>query len=423
MILVEKDLKIPKHDKVLKDTDKDKEKEKLYKANEKAYCELILACQGPIAFNIVRKCTTDELPTGNAYLAWNKLKERFDPRISNEKLQLKEKSTNSKLKDWKKSPDDWITELEIIVSQLDQMGYKITNEDFMMYVLGNLPEEYKSKVETLKTDLDNEHDPLTIERMTNKLILKNKKICKKNNYDSDDDKNKIKNKNKGTALTNADYPRSKGRCYTCGNFGHKNAHFPSKKNDAENDPRKRKPNVKCTRCGRWGHKYTDCWYYKKQQKEKNKGESANVTSETNTEKDIALITENPSGNEKVLLCTEIYEDVWIADSGASSHMTNTLQGMYNQRRISSKVKIGSGEYIEANIIGDVSGIAIQKDGTKTNITLCNIKYVPSLFCKLISLTTTMNIRFKMTGDGNGITIQDASTSYRFDQRIKSGEVE
>ena len=58
----------------------------------------------------------DNLPTGNAYLAWNKLKERFDPRTSNEKLQLKEKFTNSKLKDWKKSPDDWITELEIIVS-------------------------------------------------------------------------------------------------------------------------------------------------------------------------------------------------------------------------------------------------------------------------------------------------------------------
>ena len=42
MILVEKDPKIPKHDKVLKDTEVDKEKEKLCKANKKAYCELIL---------------------------------------------------------------------------------------------------------------------------------------------------------------------------------------------------------------------------------------------------------------------------------------------------------------------------------------------------------------------------------------------
>ena len=55
MILVEKEPKIPKHNKILKDTDTDREKEKLRKANEKTYYELILACQGPIAFNIVRK--------------------------------------------------------------------------------------------------------------------------------------------------------------------------------------------------------------------------------------------------------------------------------------------------------------------------------------------------------------------------------
>ena len=140
-----------------------------------------------------------------------------------------------------------------------------------------------------------------------------------------------------------------------------------------------------------------------------------MTSETKTEKDVALITENPDGNENILLCTEILEDVWIADSEASSHMTNTLQGIYNQRRISSKVKIGSGEYVEANIIGDVLGIVIRKDGMKTDITLRDVKYVPCLFCKLISLTTTMNRGFKMTGDGDRITIQKASMSYRFDQ--------
>ena len=144
--------------------------------NEKTYCKLILACQGLIVFNIVRKCTTDDLPTGNAYLAWNKLKERFDPRTSNKKRLLKEKFTNSKLTDWTKSPDDWITKLEIIASQLDQMGYKMTNKDFMILVLGNLPEEYKSKVETLEKDLDHTNDPITIERMTNKLNIKYKKI-------------------------------------------------------------------------------------------------------------------------------------------------------------------------------------------------------------------------------------------------------
>ena len=128
MIFVEKDPKIPKNNKVLKDTKVDKEKEKLRKANKKAYCELILACQGPIASNIVRKCTTDDLPTGNGFLAWNQFKERFDPQTSNKKLQIKEKFTNLNLTDWKKPPDDWITKLDFITSQLDQMGHKIKDK-------------------------------------------------------------------------------------------------------------------------------------------------------------------------------------------------------------------------------------------------------------------------------------------------------
>ena len=148
-----------------------------------------------------------------------------------------------------------------------------------------------------------------------------------------------------------------------------------------------------------------------------------MTSETNAEKDVVLITEIPSGSELPLLCTEIHEDVWIADSGATSYMTNTPQCMYYQHRISSKVKIGSGEHVDANIIGDVSGIAIQKDETRKDITLHDVKYAPCLFCKSISLPPTMNRGFKMTGNRDGITIEKASTSYAFDQRIKSGDGE
>ena len=196
MILVEKDPKIPKHNTVLKDTEVDKEKEKLCKANKKVYCELILSCQGSIAFNIVRKCTTDDLPTGKTFLAWNKLKERFDPQTSNEKLQLKEKFTNSKLTDWMISPDDWKMELEIITRQLDQMGHKITNKDFLMHVLGNLPEEYESKIETLEKDLDHQYNPLTVEKMTNKLNMKYKTISKKNDYDPDKDERERKKERK-----------------------------------------------------------------------------------------------------------------------------------------------------------------------------------------------------------------------------------
>ena len=39
----------------------------------------------------------------------------------------------------------------------------------------------------------------------------------------------------------------------------------------------------------------------------------------------------------------------------------------------SKVKIGNGDYVEAELIGDLRGIAKQKNGKETPITLANIK--------------------------------------------------
>ena len=41
------------------------------------------------------------------------------------------------------------------------MGHAISDKDFMIHILANLPEEYESKVESLENKLDNEDDPLT----------------------------------------------------------------------------------------------------------------------------------------------------------------------------------------------------------------------------------------------------------------------
>ena len=74
---------------------------------------------------------------------------------------------------------------------------------------------------------------------------------------------------------------------------------------------------------------------------------------------VALIDKMPVVKNKDLGLNEIRKDIWIADSGVSSQMTNDLHGLINQRKISLKVKIGSGEHVE----GDLRG----KDGTENPI--------------------------------------------------------
>ena len=90
---------------------------------------------------------------------------------------------------------------------------------------------------------------------------------------------------------------------------------------------------------------------------------------------------------------------------------------------SIKNKIGCGDYVEAELIGDLRGVAKQKNGKETPITLTNIKYVPQLFCNLISLTSVTNEVFILNRNQDGMTIRKINTEYVFDRHIKSEELE
>ena len=284
IVLTKKDTKVPKQDLAVKDTEADKRKLKLRKTNQRAYCELMLTCKGTISFAIVEKLVTDDLPTGDAYLAWKKLKQKFNPQTSANKLKLKKQFTNSSLTDWKKDPDDCITGLDILRTQLEEMGHTISDEDFKIHILNNLPTEYKSKVESLEKDLDNKDCPVTLDQMTNKLNLKYEKICKKNEHDPESGEQKKKGKNNAndTALAMRGFKGFRGRCHFCGNFGHKQSECPSTStnenqetnnnnrnqnnqkettpnatNKNSNDyvpPRKHRFNGKCDHCRKWGYR-------------------------------------------------------------------------------------------------------------------------------------------------------------------------
>ena len=86
-----------------------------------------------------------------------------------------------------------------------------------------------------------------------------------------------------------------------------------------------------------------------------------------TEDKKALINKMPVVENKDLGLNEIRKDIWIVDSGMLSHMTNDVNGLINQRKINSKVKIGSGEYVEAQVIGDLRGTVKQQDGKEIPI--------------------------------------------------------
>ena len=130
----------PKFDEVIDETSEEgKRMLQAKELNEKAYNDLVLACTGEIGFSIVDEAISDDYPEGDARRAWVNLEKKFQPSSSANKVQLRREFNSSKLKNWKKDPDSWISKLEIMRKRLKKMGNEMSDEDFMIHILNNLP--------------------------------------------------------------------------------------------------------------------------------------------------------------------------------------------------------------------------------------------------------------------------------------------
>jgi hypothetical protein len=98
---------------------------------------------------------------------------KFESTRAPNRLLLKEKFTNSRLKSARSDPDVWITQLEDLQVRINNAREgSITEEDLMEHILGNLPSVYDIEVHTLRKRLDDLHDPLTLEELREELSLK-----------------------------------------------------------------------------------------------------------------------------------------------------------------------------------------------------------------------------------------------------------
>ena len=286
----------------------------------------------------------------------------------------------------------------------------------MILIPAILPEEYKSKVKSLENDLENEDDPLALDRMFVELGAKYEKICKKNNYNPENKdltKGRKRNNNNGMVVAASGNGVFKGRRYICENSGHKSHQCPYRNNgntlngqttqnmsstnnttntnhNANSNPNPtgnntnkyvppRRPRFqgKCGHCEIWVLRIEECWFLKNNQFRH--AEKVNVCKpappdvpQNGVEEKVVPINKMPTVRNEESGLNEPRTDVWIADSGASSHMTNDTRGLINTWNIKSKVKIGGGDYIEAELIRDLRGIAKQKNGKETPITLTNV---------------------------------------------------
>ena len=379
---------------------------KIVALNEAAYNDLLLSCKDEVSFGAVDEAITDKYPDGDSQVAWMNLLAKYEPRTSASKVELKKKFADSKLEEGQ-DPDAWITELERTRQLLKDIGYTMDDEDFMIHILNNLTRDYESTVERLETQVDK----ISVTDLRSEIRQKFRCLQKYEGEDPSGDQEK--------AL--AGFKPFKGFCFQCGKQGHKSADCKSNKAETNEKGYRVKPAknkkgelITCFKCKKKGHYANEC-----KTKMPEQSDTAEVTligvEETNCMTsemdDVSLI-----GADEV----KITEHTFIGDTGCSSHVTNSLDGMINVRKTQGSIKVGDGKLVEVKCIGDKIMTCRTRKGEKQHVTLKDVKYAPEMFVNLFSILTVLNKGWKLSNEGANLILKKGEIEIVFDKVIKSG---
>jgi gag-polypeptide of LTR copia-type/Zinc knuckle len=386
------DICVPKDSELL-DPIKDKDKYTARKQNKSAYSALMLACTDKASFGAIDEARTTDNPNGMAKLAWDNLLKRFEPTDQTSEIEILDKLHNCTCSEHQ-NPDDWFAELIYIQQQAKSIKMELSDNQLIAHVLNNLPSQYKEyKAILLKQAKDGD---LKITDTRDLLRTAYKQMERENKVDKED-----------TGFVGQFKKQFKGRCNKCGRYGHKS-------NDCKSDQLNGFKG-KCNYCGILGHKENDC--RKKKREEENKNTRiANVANETKEgeDKDVCFTTTG------ILLHARIEDkNFWIADSGATNHVTNSDECLYDVQPCNDKIRIADGNYIQATKKGKLMVKADYTDGSSEIYVMKDVKVYPDAEFNLFSVTKNLRNGAKITSNGTTMLLQMRDKTIKFDRTVNT----
>ena len=81
---------------------------------------------------------------------------------------------------------------------------------------------------------------------------------------------------------------------------------------------------------------------------------------------------------------QVEDETWLCDSGASTHMTPSANGMINYRECNLKLRIADGSTRMIEGCGDINFV-FRSGNDLVQVTLTNVAHVPDLRYRLLSL--------------------------------------
>jgi hypothetical protein len=297
--------------------------------NEFAYTELILSIDdktsnGDMAFNLVKGFKNKYYADGNASMAWERFKNKYEPQSAPSLVKMEKQFRQSALKKGQ-DPDFWITELEDYRMKLDELGSRISENQFILHILNNMTTNYDLQLAMMEKRINDKINPLTVDQIRADLNLRFERLNEKKDYSDNKD-------NQNVAFFGGQF---KGKCRNCGMMGHKSINYKNKicqngfQNGSQTSNQSGSQNsgnqvnlhngAHCTYCRRPGHYKSNCMKLKKKY-------NRNSGTSTHDNQERQVLKSNDVAFTSFVTKNNLSSDVWILDSGASCHYCQSMEG-------------------------------------------------------------------------------------------------
>jgi hypothetical protein len=240
------------------------------------------------------------------------------------------------------------------------------------------------------------------------------------------------------------------KCYKCGKAGHKAFQCPDiYSGSTKQGEGKTKFKGTCNQCGKVGHKKADCWDLEanKDKRPKNWKVKTGETGAAGVEigsvetllgavdmcfdcsTDEGAVLSEIAGATVAAVGIAFPDDIamlsdrniWIGDTGASSHSTFDSTGLIDVKQASDQdqVTVGNGEQMKSTAVGDLPVVICDRFGREVEAAVIkDVSVIPNASFNMFSVSKAVKDGWLLTGDADqGLVLTKGTTRVCFDIKI------